>query len=119
MWALNYRGYVFIQIKEYKEAAFDLNKAIYLDPQFAEAYCNRALLNLQTNDLEGAKEDLQTAMSLNETLPYNYLHLGLYHQKSGDFALALEQFNKAKAMNIDYRKIDLLIDEMERQTNNF
>lgn len=117
--ALNHRGYAFLQIKEYREAGFDLNNAIYLNPMYAEAYANRALWHVNNNDWDAAEADLDMAQALKEDLPYHALHWGMYHEKRRNFALALEHYEKAKALKVDYRKIDLLIEEMERRTTEY
>jgi len=56
--AYNNRGSAKIELKDYKSAIKDFNKAIELDPNNATAYCNRATLRRDLKDYKGAIEDI-------------------------------------------------------------
>jgi hypothetical protein len=51
----------------------DLNKAIEIEPEFAEAYYNRGLTKIYLDDLDGAAVDLSRAGELGLTSAYNVI----------------------------------------------
>ena len=59
-----YRGFVKNKLDKHKEAIEDYNEAIILNPDFAEAYLNRVLSYLATNQPEEARRDFETARDL-------------------------------------------------------
>ncbi|WP_229490745.1 tetratricopeptide repeat protein [Nostoc favosum] len=52
---------------ELEKSLFDLEKALSLDADCAEAYCGRGTARFRLGDLEGAKKDLFKAFDLYET----------------------------------------------------
>ena len=67
----------------------DFDKAVALDPDFADALANRALLRWSQNgDYAGATADLQAALAVNPDQPYargELLHLKMYGARMGRF----------------------------------
>ena len=59
-----YRGFVKNKLDKHKEAIEDYNEAIILNPDFAEAYLNRVLSYLATNQPQEARRDFETARDL-------------------------------------------------------
>ena len=57
--AYNVRGSAYGRAGRYDEAIADFNKAIELDPNFARAYANRALVHRRNGDIEQALRRLQ------------------------------------------------------------
>ena len=58
---------------EYKSAIEDLNRAIELEPEFAEAYFNRGLTKIFLDDVEGGAMDLSKAGELGILGAYNII----------------------------------------------
>ena len=55
-----------IEMKQYKSAIADCDKAIQLDPNFAYAYYVRADVKFHIGDIEGEESDLKTALKIAE-----------------------------------------------------
>ena len=67
------RAYIKLRLKDYKSAIEDLNKAIELEPEFAEAYFNRGLTKIFLDDTEGGAIDLSSAGELGIHGAYNII----------------------------------------------
>ncbi len=63
-YTVNYltRGAMYLERGDSIKALADYNKAIELDPYYAQAYGNRALLHYQMNKLPQALDDLNEAI---------------------------------------------------------
>jgi tetratricopeptide (TPR) repeat protein len=72
-----------------------LDHAIQINPQLAEAYCNRGAVRLALDNLEGALADLDKAIALNPHDVNAYCHRGFALFKKRDLGGALADFNKA------------------------
>ena len=71
---LNELGLCKICTGKYVEAAELFSKLLSLDPGNCEVFCNRAVAYLYNNQLERAKEDIQTALKIN---PKDTVALGI------------------------------------------
>lgn len=103
------------EISEHKLALQDFDAALEYQLSYAVVYTYRGLSKLRLGDLDGALRDLKQAEKLDADNPYTYLHLGFYYQKQNNDSLALENFQKAKEMNIDYYGIEYYINEVDNQ----
>ena len=61
------RAVAYIQKKKFKEALFDCEQALYINPQFAKAHVRAYSCNLAQGFLVKAKESLQQAIELGES----------------------------------------------------
>ncbi|PCH95392.1 MAG: hypothetical protein COB85_04635 [Bacteroidetes bacterium] len=65
-----------MQIKDFKGALADFNKAIELKPDFSNAFTNRGVAKLQTNDRKGSLQDFDSAIKLNANNALAYFMRG-------------------------------------------
>ena len=61
------RAMAYIKQRKYKEALFDCEQALYLNPSFAKAHVRAYTCNLAQGFLPKAKENAQKALELGET----------------------------------------------------
>ena len=64
--AYNNRGLAKARLGRYSAAIRDVDKAIQLKPDYAEAYITRGIAKALLNQTWAAKQDLQTALRLAE-----------------------------------------------------
>lgn len=84
----------------YEEAAIQFDKAIEIDENFAEAYLQRARLNLNLENWELVTEDLNKAISINAEFGQAYKTRALFRLQRGDKDGACEDFQKAKEFGV-------------------
>ncbi|PSB57761.1 tetratricopeptide repeat-containing S1 family peptidase [Chamaesiphon polymorphus] len=85
-------------------ALADVNRAIQLNPNYAEAYYSRAVLkNDKLNDAPGALVNYNRAIQLNPNYAYAYNNRGnLKNEKLNDTPGGLADFNRAIQINPNY-----------------
>ncbi len=95
------RAYVYRQIQEFRQSLSDFNRAIALNPDYANAYNNRGnLKDDKLNDSQGALADYDRAIALNARDASAYNNRGtLKNYKLNDSQGALADFNRAIALN--------------------
>jgi tetratricopeptide (TPR) repeat protein len=81
-------------LKQPKEARVDLDRAIEIDPEFAEAYSVRAQVR-QEEDAEGALADYNRAVSLEPLNPTFYRNRAALHYKEERTAEALKDVERS------------------------
>ena len=109
---LNKRGLCYAETGAHENAFKDFNAAIYYNPNYLLSFLNRGNLKIRLDDLEGGYADIQRVIEFDGKIPLAYIYLGYYYKKKHDYALAMESFEKAKALNSDYQSLDFLIEEM-------
>ena len=62
--AMNARGYAYYLMKDYARALVDFDAAIRLNPNYANAYQNRAAARKRSGNIQGSTEDLALAQTL-------------------------------------------------------
>ncbi|GEJ43429.1 lipopolysaccharide assembly protein LapB [Chryseobacterium sp. ON_d1] len=60
----NGRADVYFKMKKYKEALADANKAISIDPKFAQSYVSKSMILFEASKLKEACENLDKAVAL-------------------------------------------------------
>lgn len=80
-----------------------LDKAIALEPEYAEAYMRRGLAKNDQRDWEGAFDDLTRALRLNPS-PENYAYRGLISMRSGNALGARKDFDRSIALDDDQHR---------------
>lgn len=85
----------------YSKAIKYYDKALKINPNFAEAYYHRANAKYDLKDYEGSMADCRKALNLNPELKSAYFNLGLseYHLK--DYRGAILNFTKAITIDKD------------------
>lgn len=67
------RGNIYCKNEKYLSALDEYDKAINIEPEFAEAYYNRGLVRILLNDIEGGAKDLSRAGELGIAESYNVI----------------------------------------------
>ena len=62
--AYNARGYAYLRMLNYNRAVIDFSEAIRLQPNYTNAYVNRAVARRHTGDTTGAAADQRKAYGL-------------------------------------------------------
>jgi Flp pilus assembly protein TadD len=65
--AYNARGYAYLRMLNYNRAVIDFSEAIRLQPNYANAYVNRAVARKLSGDASGAAADQRKAYGLSAT----------------------------------------------------
>lgn len=76
--ALNNRGAIKLNLKDYNGALIDINKAILLDPKDKWAYYNRALVFLNLNLNNSACIDLAKSAELGNSTAFDLINKFCY-----------------------------------------
>ena len=88
--------------KDYSKAIKHYSNAIKLNPQMAEAYCNRGLAYSKKGKVERAIKDYNKAIELDPNDVSTYNNRGNAYRRKGKVHLAIEDYNKAIDLNQDY-----------------
>lgn len=97
------RARAFADGNAWTEALADLDKAVELDPNLAEARVFRASARRHLGDANAAADDLAAAIHLDPSDPEAYLERGLLRLSTGDESGATD----------DWRKVTILAPETE------
>jgi len=89
------RALCFIRISEKDKAFRDLDSAILLKPDYAEAWSNRGILKGQSGDALAAINDLSKAIQLNPEYIKAYTNRGIGYLSTGKYTMAIQDFSKA------------------------
>jgi len=81
-----------------KAAMEDLNKAIEMNPGYAEAYNNRGFVRMRLGEVEEAIVDFDTALGLRPNYPHALMNRGDAYKMLGDKSMALANYGMVIAM---------------------
>ncbi|MEG4252729.1 tetratricopeptide repeat protein [Microcoleus sp. Pol10D4] len=84
---------------DYQGAIQAFNQAIVLNPNYADAYNNRAAARYQQKDYKGAIEDISQFIRINPNYATAYMGRAILRSKLGDEQGAIEDRNKALRVN--------------------
>jgi tetratricopeptide (TPR) repeat protein len=83
----------------YDKAAEASKKALELGPTLLETHRARGIVLLNTQNLDQAVQEFQTAMAINKNIPDLNLYLGITYKALGKYDLAEESLLAAYALN--------------------
>lgn len=83
----------------YDKAAENSKKALELGPTLMESHRARGIVLLNTQNLEEALQEFQTALAINKNIPDLNLYLGITYKSMGDYEQAQEALLAAYALN--------------------
>lgn len=87
---------------DFSGAIIDVDQAIRLNPQFAEAYSRRAGAKFNIGDYGGAVADADQAVRLNPHYAGAYNNRGIARKARGDLEGAIADYTQAIHLNTDY-----------------
>jgi tetratricopeptide (TPR) repeat protein len=85
-----------------RERIRELDEAVKLYPDYAEAYTNRGVAHYDADDYPAALADFDRAIALNPDLVEAYVNRGVAREKSDDYKGALEDLNHAVKLNPNF-----------------
>ena len=78
-----------------------MRTAMEIDPKFAEAHINMAVLCEKTGRLQEAAKEFQTALSVDPYNAYTYANLGVIYAKQGRLKEAEKELRTALRLRPD------------------
>ena len=96
-----------------------LDQAIELDPNFGDAYLERAHVKIRDNDIPGAVLDLGEANKILGDSPLIYYYLAEARMKEGAFDLALETAKRANELDITHLPTYLLLGRINIELGDY
>jgi tetratricopeptide (TPR) repeat protein len=96
-WAIDYYRH-----RDLEHAILNFNKAIELNPDYADAYMNRGAAYAESADYGQAIRDYNKAIELNPDIEYAYYGRGLAYYYSGNPEQAILDYNRAIELDPNY-----------------
>ena len=85
---------------DYDQAIADYTEAIRLNPEYAEAYCNRGVAYWEKGNDDKAIADFTEAIRLNPEYARAYQNRGVAYGKKGENSKAKSDYDQAKKFGI-------------------
>ncbi|MBF0504856.1 MAG: tetratricopeptide repeat protein [Candidatus Omnitrophica bacterium] len=96
---LNNRGFMYIQQGQLTQAMKDLNLAIAIKPDYADAYNNLGRVYFKQGNSTRDIAEYNKAIAINPNFAEAYNNRGAVYSRRGDFVNAMADYNKAIALN--------------------
>ncbi len=96
------KGNALFEESKFDEAIAEYGEAIKIDERYADAFFNRALTKRVSNDLDGAKRDLEMVLTLQPKSADAPLLIGDIAENSNDLVGARYWYEKSLSNNPDY-----------------
>jgi tetratricopeptide (TPR) repeat protein len=97
--ALNARGVVYYELKEFTNASLDYEQALKIKPDYYRPYYNRALLKVAQNDGQGALKDYAEAVRLDPKNAEIFVNRGQLLAALAQPDAALRDFEQATVLD--------------------
>ena len=91
-----------IKKRDFKGAIEDFDRAVQLNPQYAEAYNNRGNTYFVLGNQQEAMKNYNQALKLNPELASAYYNRGYANYKGGKMEQAIKDYNRAIELNPKY-----------------
>jgi tetratricopeptide (TPR) repeat protein len=92
-------GLTFVEAGNHKDAIDQFTKALDLDPEYAQAYVERARSYEAVGDLQKTADDLKRALTFEQKEPELYYDAARMNYMLGNYNDALELINKSVALD--------------------
>lgn len=112
---LHWKGKALLGLGDFQQAMQALNASIHYQADVADAYRDRARVNIKIHQMDAAYEDLDRAMTLEPEAPLNSYYLGQYFEEKGMYEKALKHYEEAKQRAVDIHGIDFTIESVKRK----
>ena len=109
---LNQKGLCHSNMADYEAAIVAFSKSLLYNPDYYDAFLNRAYVLIKLKKLDLAAKDLQKAAAINSNHPKTYFHIGLLKKAEGDNPEALKNLQKAQDMGFKHHGLDYYISEV-------
>ena len=95
------RGTTYVNKGDYDRAIADFNKAIDLEPDYADVFYNRGVAYIKKDEVQRVIEDFNKAIVLNPDFAETYCTRGLVWLHKGQWANAKSDLEVASSKGID------------------
>jgi protein O-mannosyl-transferase len=102
--AYNSRGLAYFEKKQYLNAVNDYNKALVINPTYAEVYNNRGLVSTDIGQYNQAIADFSEAIRQKTDFPCAYLNRAIAKENLNDYMGALKDYSAAIKLDNKYVK---------------
>jgi len=99
---LNSRGMAWERADNLEKARKNYEKAIEVNPDYANAYNNWGNIKSKQSDYAGAMAGYNRAIGLNGLFVEAHFNRGIAKENLGDLSGAIEDFNRAIELNLEY-----------------
>ena len=99
----NNLGMAFTRQENFDQAIIHYNKALEIDPYFANVYYNLGYVFLRRDELDEAIKHFTKALDLAPDMPWAHFHLGNSLFKQGKLEEAIASYNKAIKLRPNFR----------------
>jgi tetratricopeptide (TPR) repeat protein len=106
-------------LQEWKKAKEHLDKALALEPNYATAYNNLAVLYAKTNDLANEEQSLKKSMAIDDHFAPSLLNYGKLCIRQKNFPQAEAMLQKEVALDPDNTESLLLLADSEYMNRHF
>ena len=111
----NFKGTCFYSLKQYNKAVDCYQKAIKINPDYAEAHYNLANVFHEIGRIDAAIKGYEQATHFKPDYPEAFNNLGLVFQEIGKFKLAITSYEKALTIKPDYAEVHSNIGKLYKE----